>query len=265
MNIGIVGCGVVGEACAFGFEKLGHTVLKHDTKWENSALTNVLPSDVVFICVPTPSRSDNSCDTTVVKNVVKDLCSLRYEGVIAIKSTVTPGTTEELIKETGYSKICFIPEFLRERCAVSDFVEHHDLLAIGSSDDEIYNLIEKIHGSYPQTVTQLSPTEAEFLKYFSNAFNAMKIIFANEFYELCNAKSVDYKKVKDAYIMRGFEPDMYLDVNHNFRGYGGVCLPKDVKTLSHMETRNNKFTGLFSMIDQLNLRYEVTVPGGMRK
>lgn len=265
MRVGIVGCGVVGEACAFGFEKIGHTVLKHDIKWKDSSLTNVLPSDAVFICVPTPSRSNNSCDTTIVKNVVKVLCNIGYGGVIAIKSTVTPGTTEELIHETGYSKICFIPEFLRERCAVSDFVEHHDLLAIGSLNDEIYDLIKNIHGSYPKKVTQLSPTEAEFLKYFSNAFNAIKIIFANEFYELCSLKDVDYKKIKDAYIMRGFEPDMYLDVNNNFRGYGGVCLPKDVKTLSHMEITDRKFEGLFSMIDRLNQRYEVTVPGGMRK
>lgn len=260
-SVGIVGCGVVGNACAFGFQKLGHEVLKHDIKWEDSRIERVLKTDIVFVCVPTPSKTDGSCDISIVEDVVEQLHLLNYAGIIAIKSTVEPGTTSRLISE--YSDIiCFVPEFLRERCAISDFVENHDLLAVGTYDRTVYEHVVNIHGNYPRKTIMIQPTEAELLKYFSNSFNALKITFANQFFDVCESLKADYKQVKDAYIMRGFEPDMYLDVNDSFRGYGGMCLPKDVKALAHI-MRDSK-DNVFNHIDKLNSTYKTTVPGGMR-
>ena len=87
MNIGIVGVGVVGGACKFGFELLGHNVLVHDIALETK-IEDVLESEIVFICVPTPMGEDGSCDTTIVEDVVKTLSELNYKGIVAIKSTV---------------------------------------------------------------------------------------------------------------------------------------------------------------------------------
>lgn len=91
MKIGIAGLGVIGSACKYGFEKLGHDVSFHDPKFEGSKLADILRSQIIYVCVPTPSKEDGSCDTTIVRKVVDELLSQNYQGVIAIKSTVEPG------------------------------------------------------------------------------------------------------------------------------------------------------------------------------
>ena len=72
MKIGIVGLGVIGSACKFGFEKLGHEVLEHDIVL-NTKLSDILESSIIYICVPTPSKKDGSCDTSIVEKVILDL------------------------------------------------------------------------------------------------------------------------------------------------------------------------------------------------
>ena len=72
MKIGIIGLGVVGSAINTGFEKLGHEVLCHDLKL-NSTTKDILPSEIVFLCVPTPQSDDGSCDTTIITSVLKEL------------------------------------------------------------------------------------------------------------------------------------------------------------------------------------------------
>jgi len=183
---------------------------------------------------------------------------------IVIKSTVTPGTTSRLQNMYKGNTIAFVPEFLRERCAISDFVEQHDLLAIGSQDSELIQKVIIAHGTYPKKTVVLSPTEAEFLKYYSNVFNAVKIIFANEMYELCSKLGADYSKIKNAYIMRDMTKDIYLDVNSNFRGYGGMCLPKDVKAIAWLANKLDSKMNLFKIIDEENSKFKTTVYEGMR-
>src|SRR5438128_300813 len=97
--IGIIGEGIIGGACKYGFEKIDHEVLVHDIKYPNSKLDDLLETEIIYICVPTPSNPDGSCNTEIVEQVVDELHKLKYTGVIAIKSTVKPTTTESLIKK----------------------------------------------------------------------------------------------------------------------------------------------------------------------
>lgn len=264
MKIGIVGLGVIGSACKYGFEKLGHKVVFHDTKFLNSNIHNVYDSEICFICVPTPSNTDGSCNTSIVENVVYDLKKINYKGIIAIKSTVVPTTTDKLIKETNLN-ICFVPEFLRERCAVTDFIENHDLLAIGTDNLDTFEVVKKCHGTFPKQIVQLSATEAEMLKYYSNTFNSLKVIFANEIYEVCEKIGANYTNIKNAYILRGTTKDTYLDVNENFRGYAGMCLPKDTKALDAFIKALNLDLKLFEILDKENAKFKKTVFDGMRE
>lgn len=263
MKIGIVGLGVIGSACKFGFEKLGHNVLGHDIILDTK-LNDLIDCEIIYVCVPTPSNEDGSCNTSIVEQVVLDLKDLNYNGVIAIKSTIKPTTTQKLIEQTNL-KICFVPEFLRERCAITDFTENHDLLAIGTNSEHIFNLIKKCHGNYPKNVIQLKPTEAELLKYYSNVYNALKVTFANEMYEICQKLDVNYNDIKNAFIKRNTTKDIYLDVNNNFRGYAGVCLPKDTKALDSLVKELGLDLELFYIIDKENNKFIKTVFNGMRK
>jgi UDPglucose 6-dehydrogenase len=263
MKIGIIGLGVIGSACKYGFEKLGHSVICHDTKY-NTKIEDVIGSEICYICVPTPSLNDGSCDTSIVEDVVLKLNKLNYDGIVAIKSTVKPTTTKILSNKTDL-EICFVPEFLRERCAITDFTENHDLLAIGTESLDVFKKIKESHGNYPKNYSMMHPTEAEILKYYSNVYNASKIIFANEFYEICKKLNVDYTKVKDTFVKRGTTKDMYLDVNENFRGYGGVCLPKDTKAVSSFVNELGLNLNFFNMLDEENNKFKTTVFNGMRK
>lgn len=264
MKIGIIGLGIIGSACKYGFDKLGHQTYVHDVKFLNSSIKNVLQTDICYVCVPTPSKEDGSCDVSIVESVVDELKENKYHGVIAIKSTVKPTTSERLKKKTGLN-ICFVPEFLRERCALSDFTENHDLLAIGTEDDEVFELVKKCHGNYPKNIVQMTATEAEMLKYYSNTFNAMKIIFANEIYEVCQKIGADYSKIKDSYILRGMTKDVYLDVNDNFRGYAGMCLPKDTRALHAFIKELGLDLNLFDTLEKENTKFKKTVFKGMRE
>ena len=261
MKIGIIGLGVVGSACKFGFELLGHEVVHHDIKF-GTTIHEVLDTRIVYVCVPTAMKEDGACDTTVVESVIDDLAAHNYKGVVAIKSTVVPGTTEDLIDKTRMN-IAFVPEFLRERCAITDFTENHDVCIIGAQDDATYALIKKCHGDLPEKFVQLEPTEAEFCKYFNNVYNAMLVVFANSFYEACQHKNVNYKKVKDAVVKRKHIANNYLECNANFRGFGGMCLPKDLHALAAMLKNTN--VDFFEDLIKENGKYEVTVFQGMRK
>ena len=263
MEIGIIGLGIIGSACKFGFEKLGHKVLGHDIILDTK-INDLLGCEVIYICVPTPSNEDGSCNTSIVEEVVLELNKLNYKGVVAIKSTVKPTTTLKL-QNTTTLEICFVPEFLRERSALVDFIENHDLLAIGTKNKEVFNLIKECHGHYPQNISQLDPTEAEILKYYSNVLNALKVTFANEMYEICEKLNVNYTKIKNAFVKRGTTKDVYLDVSDNFRGYAGMCLPKDTKALAALVKELDLDLDLFRVIDEENDKFKPTVFEGMRK
>ena len=262
-KVGIVGIGIVGEAIKYGMEKLGHEVLVHDIRYD-SKLSDLVGTDVCFICVPTPTKDEFQCDTRLVEEVVADLHSLNYQGIIAIKSTVPPGTTARLQVQHGNNKICFVPEFLRERCAIADFTENHDVCIIGSNSPEVCKVIQTLHGKYPREFRHLSATEAEFAKYYNNIYNATLVILANNFYEVCQALKIDYSAIKDAVVRREHINDVYLDCNDNFRGYSGACLPKDVRAFVHLVEELGIDADIFKFLNNENKKYKPTVFPGMR-
>jgi len=264
MNIGIIGIGIVGSAIKYGFEKLGHTVVCHDIKL-TTTIEDVVDTDICYICVPTPSDEDGACDVTIVDEVIADLHALCYKGIAAIKSTVIPGTTDRLQKEYPDLNICFVPEFLRERCAEVDFTEKHDLCIIGTDSEVVYEQVKLSHGKYPKTIKQLSPTEAELAKYFNNIFNATLITFANSFFEVCNYLGADYTSIKDALTNIDHIPDKYLDCNSSFRGFGGMCLPKDTRAMNHFCRSQGLLVSFFDLLIKENSKYKTTVYEGMRK
>lgn len=261
MNIGIVGVGVVGGAVKFGFERLGHDVSAHDITL-GTTIKDVLDTEVCYICVPTPSNEDGSCDISIVESVLDELVEHNYQGIACIKSTVIPGTTERLQKK--FKSLAFVPEFLRERCAIHDFINAHEVCVIGTDNDTIFSKIKESHGRYPKEFVQCTPTEAEFAKYFHNVHNAMQITFANSFYEICKSMGVDYSKMKDTLKDRSNMNMNYLECNKNFRGFGGACLPKDTKAMDYLCKHLNLDVNFFDHILTENEKYHVTVPNGMR-
>jgi UDPglucose 6-dehydrogenase len=264
MKIGIIGVGAVGSANKQGFEHLGHEVLVHDIKLDTT-IRDVLLTEINFLCVPTPSAADGQCDTNILESVIQELDNNSYKGIIAIRSTAVPGFTQSMIEKHKNLAICFVPEFLRERCAADDFINNHKLLAVGTFDIWVFRKVVKAHGNLPENTEHLTPTEAEVLKYYNNVYASLRVTFANIMYEICEKLNCDYTTIKNSYIKTGKAVDMYLDVSDGLRGYGGMCLPKDTRALARLMEKLDLNLNLISSIDQDNSKFKKTVFNGMRE
>jgi UDPglucose 6-dehydrogenase len=234
MKVGVIGKGTVGKAVFEGLEYLGHEMSFFDPAHEGSILEDILNTDCVFVIVPTNQAANGDCDTSIVEKVINELNLVNYKGLIAIKSTVVPGTSERLQTEFPNLRICSVPEFLRAKTALGDFIHNHDLLIIGSNREEDFELIKKIHGFYPKHVACVKPTEAEIVKYFNNVHHAMQVTFANVTYEVCQKLGANYMNVYNAITQRECINPAYLMANKNTRGYGGHCLPKDTSAWNNL-------------------------------
>jgi UDPglucose 6-dehydrogenase len=246
MKIGLIGRGTVGKAVYEGLQHLGHQMSFFDPAYEGSTLADVLDTECVFICVPTNQSENGDCDTSIVEKVIDELEQAGYKGLVSVKSTVVPGTSDRLAAEHPTLRICSVPEFLRAKTALADFMYNHDLLIIGSHKDEDFELIKEIHGNLPKAVSCVKPTEAEVVKYFNNVNHSVQIIFANIAYDVCKSLGVDYNNVYNAIIKRECFNPAYLMCNDNLRGFGGHCLPKDTSAWANLV----KKLGLnYTMID----------------
>lgn len=254
MKIGIAGVGTVGQAVSAGLASIGHQLWVHDPKL-NTSIDELLHTDIVFVCVPTDAQPDGNCDTSLVESVVENLVNLDYKGVIAIKSTVIPGTTDKLIRKYSNNKICSVPEFLRQKSAETDFTDNHDVLVIGGRDSETCNLVKQAHGHLPKHVEVVTPIEAEVVKYFNNVHNAMEIVFANAMHEICKKIGANYQAVLATVSKRKNINKKYLRCSDTYKGFGGHCLPKDTKAWMIMAKQLNVDVGIFTDIVKDNERY----------
>lgn len=253
---------MVGSTVRHGLSRIGHEINIFDIKLPHTSLSDVMSSELVFVSVPTPKNPDGSCNTSIVEKVVAELAGANYKGLVTIKSTVEPGTTDKLQAQYPSLHLAFCPEFLREKATYTDFVEQHDVCVIGAYRDEDFELVKKAHGSLPHQFAQVTPLEAEFCKYFLNVFNALRIVYANQFYDVTKAAGADYQKIREAITKHRVVPPVYLDCNENFRGFGGSCLPKDTSAFAHYAKKmlgDTENLSLFDGIVEINKRYKPTV------
>lgn len=265
MILGVIGVGVVGQAIKEGFEYIGHEVKIYDIKMPDTKIEDILEAEIAYVCVSTKIGKNDECDLSSVINVVQQLNNLKYRGLVAIKSTVEPGTTNKLKKEYPDLNFVFVPEFLKERCAFNDFVFNNNILIVGSENEENYQLVVKSHGNLPVHKVKMTFVEAELTKYFSNTYKATKITFANSFHKVCENFGANYSAIKDAFLFHGINESHYLNVNEEFGGFAGVCLPKDTKAMKALCEKHNIDVGIFKFIDEENNKFIKKVPKGMRK
>jgi GDP-mannose 6-dehydrogenase len=203
----------------------------------------VQDSEISMICVGTPSNDNGSLKLQHVENVCRQigtaLASKQDYHVVVVRSTVLPGTVEERLipilekysglragKEFG---ICMNPEFLREGNAIHDFY-HPSLVIIGEIDSRSGDIVQELYKSVEASCIRTSIRIAEMVKYTSNAFHALKVVFANEIGNLCKDQGIDGQDV-----MNIFCQDRQLNISNAYLkpgfAFGGSCLPKDLRAL----------------------------------
>lgn len=224
--------------------------------------SNIINSDIIIICVGTPQDIDGKADLSIICSAAHSIGRVLSENInsnypiIAVKSTVPPGTTENLVKSIILqyigkdASIGFImnPEFLREGSAVSDFMQP-DRIVIGSSSNEVGDKFEEIYKKLNAKVVRVSITAAEMIKYTSNAFLATKISFANEIGNICKQLNIN---VYDVMLGVGFDHRINPHFLNAGLGFGGSCFPKDVSALIYLANSINSPSILLESVMEVN-------------
>lgn len=252
-KIGIIGVGVVGGALASYFdEEKGISPFLYDTGKNLGSPEIVNNTGTVFLCVPTPFRSN--AEGFNMSYILEACELLEGEKIVVIKSTVLPGTTEKLQRKYPQHKFLFNPEFLSERTADKDMrFPDRQIVGYTSRSKEIAEMVMTLLPDAP--VKKIMPVaEAEMVKYFNNTFNAMKVIFANQMYDLCEKLGIDYDNVAEIAAASQFIKTIsHLDVWHGgYRGYGGKCLVKDTRALIQFADQLGVSLDLHKTAEEIN-------------
>ena len=227
--IGVIGAGVVGGAVRAYFEGRDDEVAVFDPPKGYTDAAALDRTDVVFVCVPTPYTRGVGFDDG---HLLKAVSAIRGDKSVVIKSTVLPGTTDILQERYPRHRFIFNPEFLREASAYDDFVRP-DRQVIGCTDASRGDA-ERLLAMLPRAPFELICTarEAEMAKYVANSFLAVKVMFANEAFDLCEALRIDYGAIRAIVSADERIGGSHMEIfDSGYRGYGGKCLPKDSKAL----------------------------------
>ncbi len=199
---------------------------------------SVKKSDIIFICVGTPTKKGGSAaDLNQIFNVSKELSlSINKFKIIVTKSTVPVTTGDEiekiLSKKNSKKKFAVVsnPEFLREGEAIRDFI-YPDRIVIGSNDRKSNRILKNLYSpliSKGANYVKTSRRAAELIKYASNAFLATKITFINEIANLCEKTGIN---IEDISIGMGLDKRIGSRFLRAGPAYGGSCFPKDTKAI----------------------------------
>jgi GDP-mannose 6-dehydrogenase len=228
------------------------------------SLSAVLSSEISLICVGTPSAISGKLSTQYLEQVSYEIGSalaLKDEWhVVAFRSTMLPGTCEEILipilesssgKKSGIDfGVCVNPEYLREGTSVADYFNPPKIV-VGATDklasDSVLSLYEELSGErfiVPIKVAEMS-------KYIDNTFHALKVCFANEIGSICSALELDSHDVMDIFLA-----DSKLNLSSAYLrpglSFGGSCLPKDVRALSFFTQHFSLETPIISNVIRSN-------------
>lgn len=289
MDVAVVGVGYVGLVTGAGLARVGHKVVCVDVDEGkisnlNKGLISIFEpgldelvraglgegsltfstdlneaveaSDIIFICVGTPSDENGAADLSFVKEVAKGIARAidRYK-IIVNKSTVPVGTTrlvERIIEENmphpHEFDVISNPEFLREGSAVEDFL-NPDRIVIGTSSQRAIGLMTELYRPIKAPLAITDPASAEMIKYASNAFLATKVSFINAISNICDAVGADVKEVA---LGMGYDRRIGFEFLKAGPGWGGSCFGKDCRALIKIAEGNGYDFELLKGVIEVN-------------
>ena len=216
-------------------------------------------SDVIFICVGTPSRPDGSADLSQVEEVARLTARNMNSYKLLVEKSTVPVNTHQLVKKTvqRYLRsdvpfdVASNPEFLREGSAVYDFL-NPDRIVVGVESERARRIMEELYKpltdkGFPLLITD--PATAELIKHASNSFLAMKISFINMVADLCEKTGADVELVAEG---MGYDKRIGREFLRAGIGYGGSCFPKDVKAFIKIAEDRGVDFSLLKEVERIN-------------
>jgi UDPglucose 6-dehydrogenase len=232
-KVGIIGLGFVGGAVRKSFYSglTGLVLVDTNPNLASGTYEELMSCQGVFVCVPSPSNNDGSCNTSILESVLEKLKD--YQGVIISKTTAPASKYEELNQR--YPNLVHNPEFLTAANADLDYV-NQEFAIIGGRINAYVNEAERIiRLSLPdlKAIHHCTIGEASLAKYAINCFLATKVIFMNELEQLARASNLDYNRIAGmiAHDKRIGCSHMHVPGPDGNYGFGGACFPKDTTAL----------------------------------
>jgi UDPglucose 6-dehydrogenase len=278
-TISVIGQGFVGGSLTTVFSEKGFNVIVYDkagkaapgaNDYRPTSLSDLVKfteaqegfSGIYFACLPTPMFEDGSADLSIVEGVLDELSTISGERIVVIKSTIPPGSTEkwnEKYSSTGL-RIIFNPEFLTERTALED-MRNQSRIILGGPRPWINSVKQIFRIAFNDVpIIKTSSTTAEMIKYLTNNFLTVKVAFANEMAQICEALdasglNIDYDKVVEyaSYDERVGKSHWNVPGPDGKRGYGGHCFPKDINAMIDVACKNGVDPKILKAAWQKNL------------
>lgn len=252
IRIAIMGTGMVGGALERSFRLQGIVPGLFDPPKGLSDLSVLANADIVFIAVPTPYYLNaQGFDESYLRAAIQ---AIPVAGkTIVLKSTILPGTTERMQTDYPQHRFLFNPEFLTETTADHD-MQFPNRQIIGFTAESRKDA-ELVLGVLPRApFEKIVPARAaEMVKYFGNAFYALKVAYANQMFDLCERMGVDYDSVKECAKAEPWMGTHHWDVFHKgYRGYGGKCLPKDVRAIIQLGNHAGTDLSILKQAEEYN-------------
>lgn len=272
--IGCVGYGFVGSALCNCFAKVEKVLvydildvtnnLKKNMEYQSNFEQFIVElekekDNIIFICVPTPMNiKTKKCDLKIVDTVIKQIYkNVQKKCYVVIKSTIPVGTIDYYHTLYGDKlKMIFNPEFLTQNNAEEDFLNQKR--AIFGTHIEDIKCVTKLYKKALQNIDiqMTTPRESEMVKLTLNTFWATKVAFANEIYDICEGMNINYNDVINL-----VKDDPRMGKTHlsvpgfdGYRGFGGVCLPKDLNNLRTLSVDNSVSTPLLDAVWEKNCK-----------
>lgn len=247
-----MGTGMVGGALDRYLKSIGTEAGLYDPPKGLADQDILAQADVIFVAVPTPYYLDGSgFDDSFLHKAIQ---AIPQPGkTIVLKSTITPGTTESMQAKYPEHRFLFNPEFLTETTADFDMV-HPNRQIVGFTSQSRKDA-ELVMGLLPRAPFEkiLPVKTAELIKYFGNAFYALKVAYANQMYDLCQKLEVDYEHVKECAQAEPMVGKTHLEIFHKgYRGYGGKCLPKDTRAIIQLAEKHGIDLSLLKAAENYN-------------
>ena len=244
MKIGLIGNGFVGSAI---YENLknDYEFVIYDRKPSLANRKNVgevvKEAKIIFVALQTPMYDGGECDLTIIFDAMTDIYDNYDDNIIILKSTVVPGTCEEIKHRFPNIRIVFSPEFLTEANHIEDFRSCNRMIFGGNKEDtaECIRLLQSVFEDKYYFTTDWRT--AETVKYFINTFLATKVSFANEMRQICEAASANYDDVVKLALYDSRIGPSHLQVPgpDGYNGFGGKCFPKDLNALINYSLSND--------------------------
>jgi UDPglucose 6-dehydrogenase len=271
LEVGIIGYGYVGKALGQLAVEEKIKVIPFDVYQKQyngpQQMLAAFGADIVFVCVPTPTDpEDGMLDVSIVLDAACkwNEFNLKPDSVLVIKSTIPPGTTDEIIEYLDNDRVVHNPEFLSQENSMKDFMNLDEVILGGKKDhcQKVLDMYDKWVSCHPVRKAKLriedggftiygkprycitDAVSAEMVKMVRNAFYLTKLSFMNDVRELCKKVDVDYSDFRDIFAYSGKQS--WVNPNHTVVpgrdgqvGVGGACLPKDALGLEALAKTYN--------------------------